>query len=103
MCEIEGCGVDDPACLHRHHIIERTDIETTNDDFNLAILCANHHAMTHAGNLKILGVMHGNRPPTGRILVYELDGKKNFDIDEEYFERLRPKPKSMEWHGNKED
>lgn len=42
--------------------------------------------------------MRGTRPPTGRILVYELDGKKNVDIGDEYFEQLRPKPATMEWH-----
>jgi hypothetical protein len=85
MCEIDGCGVTDPAVLHRHHIIERTEMNTSNNDFNLAIICANHHAMIHAGRLRIIGVFPGTRPPTGRILVYEMDGKKNFDVDESYF------------------
>lgn len=97
-CEIEECGVDDPALLEYHHIIERTEHDTTNDDFNIAVICANCHTKVHQGKLKILGVMRGTRPPTGRILVYELDGKKNVDIGDEYFEQLRPKPATMEWH-----
>ncbi|HVI42064.1 MAG TPA: hypothetical protein VM577_15540 [Anaerovoracaceae bacterium] len=85
QCEIDNCGVTDTALLHRHHIVERTEVGTCNDDFNLAIICANHHALVHAGRLRIIGVFPGTRPPTGRVLVYELDGKKNFDVDEAYF------------------
>jgi hypothetical protein len=83
-CEIVSCGVEDPALLHLHHIIERTEINTTNNEFNLAILCANCHAMTHAGRLKIIGVYPSTQPPNGRTLVYELDGKRNVDIDIPY-------------------
>lgn len=92
MCEIEGCGVTDSAALHRHHIIERTEIGTSNNDFNLAIICANHHALIHAGRLRIIGVFPGTKPPTGKILIYEIDGKKNVDVDESYF---KPQPISM--------
>lgn len=84
-CEIEECNVTDPNLLHLHHIIERTEENTTNHDFNLAILCANCHALTHTGKLKIIGVYPANIPPNGRILIYELDGKRNFPgIDEPY-------------------
>jgi hypothetical protein len=83
-CEITSCGVEDPEVLHLHHIVERTEINTTNNEFNLAILCANCHAMTHAGRLKIIGVYPSTQPPNGRTLVYELDGKRNVDIDIPY-------------------
>jgi hypothetical protein len=99
--ECEVCGEKDTDILERHHIIPRTDLECTNDDFNLAVLCRNCHGKLHAGNLKIIGVFPGTKPPSGRILVYELDGVKNIDIDESYF---TPKPKSVQVHyGRKKD
>ena len=93
QCEV--CEEKDVNILERHHIIPRTDLDCTNDDFNLAVLCASCHAKTHTGRLRIIGVFPGTKPPTGRILVYELDGIKNVDIDEAYF---TPKPKSMKVH-----
>jgi hypothetical protein len=81
-CEIESCDVCDPNLLHFHHIIERTEENTTNHEFNLAILCANHHAYLHSGRLKIIGVFSSTKLPNKRTLVYELDGKRNIeDID----------------------
>lgn len=85
-CEIEECGIDYEPALHFHHIIERTQINTCNDSINLAILCAVHHEFVHAGRLKIIGVYPSTKLPNGRILVYELDGKKNIDIDIPYVE-----------------
>ena len=41
--ECEICGENNKATLHRHHIVERTEINTSNDDFNLAIICSNCH------------------------------------------------------------
>lgn len=101
-CEINDCPVDDPALLHRHHIVERTEIGTSNDDFNLAILCANHHAMTHDHKrLKIIGVFPSTQPPMGRTLVYELDGKCNIPgITEAYFNY---KPPQMKIPGERKD
>lgn len=78
-CEIETCTVTDPNLLHLHHIVERTEINTTNNPFNLAILCANCHALTHSGRLKIVGVYPSTRLPNARTLVYELDGKANIE------------------------
>jgi hypothetical protein len=91
-CEIEDCNVRDPEALHLHHIIERTEINTTNDPMNLAIICAVHHELVHAGKLKIIGVYPATIPPNNRILVYELNGKKNIDLDEPY---IQFKNKSM--------
>lgn len=85
-CEIEGCLIDDADALHLHHIIERTKLNTTNNPFNLAILCAVHHELTHSGRLKIIGVYPSTQPPNGRTLVYEFDGKKNIDIELPYVE-----------------
>ena len=85
-CEIESCNVTDPKLLELHHIIERTEINTTNHKMNLAILCANCHALTHTGRLKIIGVYPSTKLPNGRTLIYELDGKKNIDLDVPYVE-----------------
>jgi hypothetical protein len=86
-CEIESCQVMDPKLLQLHHIIERTELNTTNHDFNLAILCANCHIMTHTGRLKIIGVYPSTRLPNKRTLIYELDGKRNIEgIDVPYVE-----------------
>lgn len=85
-CEIESCNVTDPNLLHLHHIVERTEINTTNHTYNLAILCANCHALTHANKLKILGVYPSTRLPNHRTLIYELNGKRNIEgIDSSYF------------------
>lgn len=95
-CEIEGCNVTD--CLHLHHIIPRTDLNTSNDIMNLCILCPNHHSFVHSGRLKIIGIFPSTQLPNKRTVVYELDGKKNIeDIDRPIIER---KPKSFKI-GNK--
>lgn len=83
-CEIEGCDVTE--CLHLHHIVERTNINTNNDPMNLCILCPNHHAFVHSGRLKILSIFPSTKLPNGRTVVYELDGIKNIDINEPYIE-----------------
>lgn len=83
-CEIESCSVTDTNLLEFHHIIERTIINTTNHNLNLALLCRNCHALTHSGRLKIIGVFPSTKLPNNRTLVYELNGKKNLDIDIPY-------------------
>jgi len=84
-CEVETCNVTDKNLLHLHHIIERTEINTTNNTYNLAILCANCHALTHSGRLRIIGVYPSTKLPNKRVLVYELDGIKNIpEIDSSY-------------------
>lgn len=98
QCEIDGCDVTDENLLHRHHIVERTEINTNNDDYNLAIICSNHHNLIHAGKLEIVGVFPGTRPPTGRILVYKLDGKCNFPELEKEKPYYSPKPQAMKVH-----
>lgn len=85
-CEIESCNIIDPDLLELHHHIPRTDINTTNNNFNLCILCCNHHKMIDSGKLKIIGIFPSTKLPNKRTLVYELDGVKNVDIDQPYFE-----------------
>ena len=97
-CEIEGCDVTEPAALHFHHIIERNKVNTTNNPFNIAIICANHHELTHANKLKIIGVYPSTKLPNNRTLVYELNGIKNIDINEPYVEF---KNKSFKVYGDK--
>ncbi len=100
-CEIETCAVTDPNLLQLHHIIERTEVNTNNNNFNLAILCANCHGLTHSGRLKIIGVYPSTQLPNGRTLVYELDGKRNIEgIDEPY---VQFKNKSFKLHGVKDE
>lgn len=99
-CEIETCGVSDPNLLHLHHIIERTEVNTNNNDFNLAILCANCHGLTHSGRLNIIGVFPSTRLPNKRTLIYELDGKRNIEgVDSPY---VQFKNKSFKIRGVKE-
>ena len=83
-CEIEDCN--ETENLHLHHIIFRTEINTTNNKFNLCILCPNCHNRVHSGRLKIISIYPSTLPPNGRTLVYELDGVKNIDIDSAYIE-----------------
>ena len=83
-CEIESCNETDSSALQLHHIIEKTEVNTSNHNQNLAILCANCHLKLHSGRLKIISIFPSSKLPNLRTLVYELDGKKNIDIDEPY-------------------
>ena len=83
-CEIEGCNITEECALHLHHIIERTKVNTTNHVFNIAILCAVHHEMVHSNRLKIIGVYPSTKLPNNRTLIYELDVKRNLDIEIPY-------------------
>lgn len=84
-CEV--CGEKDRSCLEEHHIIERTQIGTSNSWLNIAILCANCHSKIHFGELKIIGVFPSTELLNGRSLVYELDGVCNVDgIDGVYWQ-----------------
>lgn len=86
-CEVESCSITDSDLLHLHHIIERTELNTNNDNFNLAILCANCHGLTHSGRLKIIGVFPSTKSPNNRTLIYELDGKRNIEgVDTPYIQ-----------------
>lgn len=85
-CEIEGCPITDAEALHFHHIIDRCKVNTTNNLYNLAIICAVHHELVHSGKLKIIGVFPSSKQPNNRTLVYEINGKKNIDIDQPYID-----------------
>ncbi len=81
-CEINDCN--ETENLHLHHIIERTELNTNNHVFNLAILCSNCHGKIHSKAIKIIGLFPSTKQPNGRSLVYEVNGKKNIDIDTSY-------------------
>ena len=84
QCEI--CGEKDKKILHRHHIVERTNINTSNQPFNLAVLCPNCHYKIHfSGDIKIIGV-YPSTGVGGRTLVYEINNKVNVEgINSAYF------------------
>lgn len=76
-CEIEGCN--ETENLHAHHIIERTEENTNNNVFNLAILCPNCHFKVHSNSIKIIGVYPSTKLPNKRTLIYQINGKKNIE------------------------
>jgi len=90
FCEIEGCDAPKET-LHWHHIVERTEINTSNNPMNLAVICSNCHTLVHAGVIEIIGVYPSTKK-YGRILVYKKNGVSNVDIDKPYFVH---RPKSM--------
>lgn len=94
QCEI--CGEKDESTLHRHHIVERTEINTDHSYWNLAVLCSNCHNKVHHGDLKIIGIYPSTDPIMGRTVIYEENGVNDSGITEPYY---IPKPKSMRWHG----
>lgn len=90
-CEI--CGCKDLSTLQKHHIVERTELNTNNYDFNLAVICGNCHLLVHSGVIKLIGIYpctNENR----RILIYSKDGVKNVEgIDEPYYIPEAPRRK----------
>jgi hypothetical protein len=101
--ECEICGEGDSNILHRHHVVERGEINTSNDDFNLAVICPSCHSKVHDGSIRIIGVFPGTKPPTGRILVYVKDGICNvpgMENAEPYFVH---KPTTMKIVGKDDD
>jgi type II secretory ATPase GspE/PulE/Tfp pilus assembly ATPase PilB-like protein len=94
FCEI--CGSKDKETLEWHHIIERTELNTSNDPFNLAIICSNCHKLCHAERIKLIGV-YPSTNPYGRKLIFEKDGVSNFPgITEPYY---KPKPRQSKLYG----
>jgi hypothetical protein len=94
ICEI--CGENNTAVLHKHHIVERTDPNTSNDDMNLAVVCANCHNKIHAKIIKVIGLYPSTKLPYARTLVFEINGVSNVPgITDPYY---TPKAKSMKVH-----
>lgn len=78
-CEV--CGEQNSKLLDLHHIIEQNNINSTNHKSNLAILCANCHRKVHTKQLIIYGTIPSTSLPNKRTLIFEIDGKKNLDIE----------------------
>jgi hypothetical protein len=74
-CEI--CGEDNKSVLHRHHIVERTDPNCTNEWGNICVICSNCHNRVHANQIKIIGIFPSTKLPYKRTLVFEENGKPN--------------------------
>lgn len=83
-CEIDEC--QETVNLHKHHVIERSEENTTNDNFNLVILCPNCHYKIHAKLINIIGIYPSTKLPNKRTIIYEINGKRNLDLDIPYFE-----------------
>jgi hypothetical protein len=95
--ECEICGSTDRKILHKHHIIERTDPNTSHDDENLAILCPNCHSKIHVGEIEVVGIFPSTKQPYRRTLVYKEGGVSNVPgLETPYYQ---PEPKAMRWHG----
>jgi hypothetical protein len=83
--ECEICHCKDISTLQRHHIVERTELNTNNNDFNLAIICGNCHLLVHSGEIKLIGI-YPSTNISGRILIYERNGVSNVPgITEPYY------------------
>jgi hypothetical protein len=99
QCEI--CGDTDTKILHRHHIVERTEPNTSNDDMNLAIICPNCHSKIHSGSIEIVGIFPSTQQPYGRTLVFKKDGVSNVPgLNEPYY---KPQARSMRIHAKASD
>lgn len=91
FCEI--CKTTETETLHWHHIIERNEVDTSNDPLNLAVLCANCHTKVHSDKIKIIGV-YPSTAKYGRTLVFEENGKPNVPgITEPFYRPKRPQSK----------
>jgi len=91
--ECEICGNKDTTILHKHHIIQRKEIGTSNDNFNLCVMCPNCHSKLHRGEIKIIGIYPSTKAPNNRTVIFEHNGKANVEgITEPY---VKPEPKMM--------
>jgi len=95
FCEI--CGCKDKETIHHHHIVERTEINTCNNPFNIAVICSNCHNKIHLSNkIEIIGV-YPSTNKYGRILIFKKDGVPNVPgIDKPYFAH-HPKQSSLDY------
>jgi len=75
ICEI--CGENNKAVLHKHHIVERVESDTSNHEYNLAVVCSNCHNKVHDKQIIILGILPSTKLPYKRTLVYETGGRCN--------------------------
>ncbi len=88
-CEI--CDLAKPRALHIHHIIPRVDSRCTNNNNNLAIVCAVCHSEIHSGDIIVIGVYSSSDPtqPKGRKLMWFRKGETP-PLPEEFW-KIHPK------------
>lgn len=99
-CEIDDCPETNPHALEHHHIVHRTEINTSNSPWNLAVICANCHAKNHSGDIKIIGVFPSSNKQ-GRILIYLKNGKCNVPGMETAQPYFKHKPQQMKLPGDR--
>lgn len=91
QCEI--CGCRNKETLQKHHIVERTELNSNNDDFNLAVICGNCHLLVHSGVIQLIGI-YPSTGANGRTLIYKRDGICNVEgIDAPYYRPEAPRMK----------
>ena len=83
ICEICGVGEGKPEILDLHHIIPRSQAECSNSKLNLVVLCKFCHSKLHLlkDKLVILGTIPSTKLPYGRTVIYEIDGKRNINVE----------------------
>jgi hypothetical protein len=75
-CEV--CKMNEKSILHRHHITEKTEINSNNFHMNLLVLCPTCHAKIHNNLIKIIGIFPSTDPIMKRIAVFiDENGKCN--------------------------
>jgi hypothetical protein len=101
FCEI--CGESNKKILHNHHIVERTELNCDNSDFNLACICPSCHAKVHAKLIKLIGIFPSTKN-NGRLLVYiDERGICNVPGMEEAEPYYSPKPIFMKIYDKETD
>jgi hypothetical protein len=71
--ECEICRYNNPAALNIHHIIPRRDPRSTNNNYNLSVVCHVCHDLIHAGQITIIGVYDSTE---GRKLMWFKEGQE---------------------------
>lgn len=88
-CEL--CGETNQATLHKHHIIPRTDPNTSNHPLNLLVVCGNCHQKVHDNQIIVVGIYPSTKLPYGRTVIFETNGTSNCpEISTPYFTNKKP-------------
>jgi predicted HNH restriction endonuclease len=72
-CEV--CFETKKSTLNIHHIIPQCDERSSNNNYNLAVLCANCHNLVHSGDITIIGV-YSSTNNNGRSVLFFRKGEK---------------------------
>lgn len=102
ICEI--CGCNEKKILHRHHIVEKTDINCNNNPFNLLVSCPTCHSKIHAEIIKIIGIFPSTNPIMKRTVIYVNEtGQCNVPGMENEKSYYTPKNSEMKIYNIKEE